>query len=95
LHHKNPLKNWLKIKNYDFEILTFINLNFNISASKIYLHNILIDNTKFLPKFTQSLTKALPKPSPVGFNRFFVNILQRPLPEHPAGNAAEGSFINN
>jgi len=32
--------------------------------------------TKYLPKFTQSPIKALPKPSPVGFNRWRIKVLQ-------------------
>ena len=56
-------------------------LNFNISSPQKAIFRPTLSHcfpyTKVLPKFTQSPTKALPKPSPVEFNWCQVSVLQR------------------
>ena len=56
-------------------------LKFNISSPQKAIFRPTLSHcfpyTKVLPKFTQSPTKALPKPSPVEFNWCQVSVLQR------------------
>jgi len=56
-------------------------LNFNISDAVFGqffdVATRCFAGTKYLPKFTQSPSKAFPNPTPVGFNSPYVRILYR------------------